>query len=203
MAETLDIPDSEQLRLALSGFILRLLELETTIFEFPEVDLDAGILSLEEHVDLRRFLRAKEHFLANDEELSRRLLFAIGDCTIGIVNALHEAGFVATPGPAPFSIPLYTRIDRVGRFVGGLIGTLTDLKLVEMGLCTAIYHQIRQNIYAVSGVPLDRDSAKPLLYAEDAKLPAADLVEAYLKGTPLFDLLDDAIAVRAARAEPA
>jgi hypothetical protein len=43
------------------------LALEITILTFPKIERDFAQLSLKERVDLRRFLRAQQHFLANDE----------------------------------------------------------------------------------------------------------------------------------------
>jgi hypothetical protein len=49
------------------GLVKSLLELETTIFKSAD-DPDIGALSLKELVELRRFLRAQEHFLDHEEE---------------------------------------------------------------------------------------------------------------------------------------
>jgi hypothetical protein len=62
--EIIDVPISPTLASVIDRCQQETLALETTIFSFPEVGLSMGVLSLKEHVDLRRFLRAKQYFLA-------------------------------------------------------------------------------------------------------------------------------------------
>lgn len=184
-----DVPANAALAQAMAQCLFDLLDLETTIFDCPEIELETAILSLEEHVDLRRFLRAKEHFLANDTELARRLADALAEALGGTLGFLGALPADEADTPAGFSIPLFARIERLPRLVDGLIGTLADPKLVDAGLCVALYERLSRNIHTLSGVPLDRDSTKPLLHATDSKLPPEALVAAYLGGTPLQDLL--------------
>ena len=48
---------------------LAVLALETTLFRSAVIN-DWSVLSLKEHVELRRYLRAQEHFLANEARVS-------------------------------------------------------------------------------------------------------------------------------------
>src|SRR5216683_2039283 len=76
VGEIVDLPKLPTLLKALDRCQQEVLALETTIFSFPEIDLNHAVLSLKEHVDLRRFLRAKQHFLANDNRVSGLLTTA-------------------------------------------------------------------------------------------------------------------------------
>src|SRR5262249_41400022 len=63
------LPETGPIREALDQCLYEILALETTIFSCPTIDWSTAVLSLKEQVDLRRFLRAKEHFLANERRL--------------------------------------------------------------------------------------------------------------------------------------
>ena len=83
VGETVDLPTFSALLKALDRCQQEVLTLERTIFSFPEIDLNAAVLSLKEHVDLRRFLRAKQHFLSNDNRISDLLAVALGSVCAG------------------------------------------------------------------------------------------------------------------------
>ena len=70
-----------------------------------------------------------------------------------------------------------------------IIGTFCDREVGEAGLFTSIRERIFHNICEYSGVPLDGKSSKPLIRAREADLPLDTLVDVYLGGTPLRDLL--------------
>src|SRR6202042_833524 len=69
IGEAVTIPGYTPLGEALDRCQSALIGQETTIVSFPEIDWGRARLSMKEQVDLRRFLRAKEHFLANQERV--------------------------------------------------------------------------------------------------------------------------------------
>ena len=62
--------------------------LEKAIFDTPDVEFDTAVLSLREQVDLRRFLRAQEHFLANQTKVIRLLMETVGGIFAGVADSL-------------------------------------------------------------------------------------------------------------------
>ncbi len=82
------LPRSPIILKALDRCQQAVLALETTIFSFPKIDWDIAILSLKEQVDLRRFLRAQQHFLANDDRVSDLLTTALGNVFGGVISEL-------------------------------------------------------------------------------------------------------------------
>src|ERR1700730_6545667 len=85
VGELVDLPSSTTLMRALDKCQQEILSLATTIFSFPEIDLKAGVLSIKEHVDLRRFLRAKQHFLAHDDRVAELLIATLAGLFRGLV----------------------------------------------------------------------------------------------------------------------
>ena len=67
--DAIEIPDYAPLRHALDRCQSALIAQENTIVAFPEIDWSRARLSMKEQVDLRRFLRAKQHFLANQDRV--------------------------------------------------------------------------------------------------------------------------------------
>ncbi|WLA64887.1 hypothetical protein [Bradyrhizobium diazoefficiens] len=90
VGEAVDLPQSSTLLKALDRCQQEILALETTIFTFPEIDLKTAALSLKEHVDLRRYLRAKQHFHANDERVAELLMDTLAALFEAIVSALPD-----------------------------------------------------------------------------------------------------------------
>lgn len=80
-------PDNQAVRAAFST----VLALEKTIFDTPEVQFDTAVLSLKEQVDLRRFLRAQEHFLANQGKVILLFLETVGGIFAGIADQVCRA----------------------------------------------------------------------------------------------------------------
>ena len=66
VADLVEISAFEPVTRALTTCQYDIIALEETIFTMPEIDWSSAVLTLQEQVDLRRFLRAKEYFLANE-----------------------------------------------------------------------------------------------------------------------------------------
>ncbi|WP_338695187.1 ATP-binding protein [Bradyrhizobium sp. 26S5] len=164
-----------------------ILALETTIFSWPDMDLNAATLSIKEHVDLRRFLRAKQHFLANDERVGDLLITALRNVGWGFISSLPELSESADA--APLTVPLICLLRNPHQVVDRIIGTICKQGHVEAGLFTALYERLYANLCEASGVsPEDEKHRRPMVYAADSELPPIELVETYLKCTPFVDL---------------
>jgi hypothetical protein len=97
--ESLAVDVPYDLRRNAYGLVKSLLELETTIFKSAD-DPDIGALSLKELVDLRRFLRAQEHFLDHEEEAIDLLVAYIQGIVEGTIKELPKLD-----APSPFTVP--------------------------------------------------------------------------------------------------
>lgn len=185
--EVTELPESRDIAVALDRCQTDVLALETTIFTCPEPDWEIGKLSLKEQVDLSRFLRAKQHFLGNDERVGNLLVTALGNVFGGIAGDLPK---IAEAGAYSPKVPLIVLMQSPGATVDKIIGTLTGEKLAEAGLFTTLQQQFYENVCLASGVdPLDEKRRKPLITADESDLPPVELVETYLRGTPFADLL--------------
>jgi hypothetical protein len=177
------LPESDALAVALDACGKEVLGLETAIFQSADVDFSKP-LSLEELVDLRRFLRAQQHFLAHQD----RAIGVLTDTLFSLFAGMIPRFSVPPEGDATFTLPLYTFVPNLPDAVDRLIGTLCARALTDMGLCAELQEKFTENVYAATGIPLEDPPRKVLITAGDSKLPPRDLVETYLKGTPFLDL---------------
>jgi hypothetical protein len=182
LAEVIELPTCTPLCEALDTCIHELLDLETQIFEPATVDLSKP-LSPKVQVELNRYLRAQEYFLAHQEHVSELLIKAVGDVVGAIIQAIPPLADSA------FSVPFISLVPNPTEFVGGLIGIFAEPKLAEAGLCTTLTTQLYENVCAFTGVPSDGSSKKPLRWPSDSELSGQELVDTYLAGTPLQTLL--------------
>jgi hypothetical protein len=188
VGKVVDLPESKVILGALDRCQKATLALETTIFTSPKIDWDIAILSLKEQVDLRRLLRAQQHFLANDDRVSDLLTTALGNVFGGIISELPAIPQIGDD--LTLTVPLVTLMRDPGGTVDKVIGTLLNNELAEVGLFTTLQQQLYENTCFASGLsPNDEKHRKPFITADDSDLPPIELVETYLKGTPFLDLL--------------
>ncbi len=187
VSELVELPNYGPLMQAFDRCQKALIEQETTIFSFPEIDWSRAHLSMVEQVDLNRFLRAKEYFLANDERVYERFVTALCNLSGGILADLPPLEDDAEE--APFTVPLINIVPRPNELVDKIIGTINTSELMDVGLFTTVQARIYENICRYSGVPPYEESKKPLIPAAEADLAPLALAETYLAGTPLLDLL--------------
>jgi len=187
VGETVDLPQCKAILEALDRCQTAVLALETTIFTSPQIDWDIAVLSLKEQVDLRRFLRAQQHFLANDDRTSEQLVTALGNVFGGLIKELPNIPPV--DNEAALTVSLVTLMRDTGDVVDRIIGTICKSELSEAGLFTTLQQRLYENICRASGVdPFDEKPRRPLITADEADLAPEELVEAYLAGTPFKDL---------------
>jgi hypothetical protein len=187
VADVVDLPASPTLLRALDTCQQAILRLETTLFTAPNAEWNIATLSLKEQVDLRRFLRAQQHFLANDDRISTMLVDALGNVFAGIISELP-----AIPSEeadtAAFTAPLVSLMPDPGGTIQRVTNTLCKGELGDAGLFATLLHQLWRNICAASGVLPDSEIRKPLTTADECNLPPAEIAETYLGGTPFVDL---------------
>jgi hypothetical protein len=186
IGKVVDLPNATSLLTALDRCQQQVLELETAIFSCPAIDWDIATLSLKEQVDLRRFLRAQQHFLGNDERISAQLALALGNVFGGVLSELPTLP-ESTAAPT-FSIPLISLVSNPGDVLDRIIGTISTDQLADAGLFTTLQQRFYENVCAASGIAPDDDRKKRLITANDSELPPIELVETYLRGTPFADL---------------
>ncbi len=187
IGKVVSLPESPVILKALDRCQKAVIALETTIFSFPKIDWDIATLSLKEQVDLRRFLRAQQHFLGNDDRVSDLLTTALGNVFGGLISELPA--IPETTDDLTLTVPLVTLMRDPGGTVDKIIGTLLKEELVDAGLFRTLHEHLYENTCAASGVLPDKEQRKPFITADDSELPPIELVETYLKGTPFVDLL--------------
>ncbi|WP_157785801.1 type IV secretory system conjugative DNA transfer family protein [Bradyrhizobium liaoningense] len=186
--EAVDLPRSTTLLKALDRCQQEILGLETTIFTFPEIDLKTAILSLKEHVDLRQYLRAKQHFHANDERVAELLMDTLAGLFEAIVSALPDPPDDTDATP-PLTVPVVCLLRNPGDLVARLIATICQRESSEAGLFLTLQDRLYRNVCLASGVtPNEEKSRKPLIEADNSDLPPVELVKAYLRQTPFLEL---------------
>jgi hypothetical protein len=183
--EAVPVPDYLPLREALDRCQSALIAQEGTIVFFPDIDWSRAKLSMKEQVDLRRFLRAKEHFLANQDRVFELWVTALCNVFGGIIADLPTIPDDDSP---TLTVPLYSLFANSGVLVDKIIGTLCGEALVNAGLFTEFQKRSYENQCRVSKVLPYEETRRPLVYACDCELPAEELIEAYLAGTPFIDL---------------
>jgi hypothetical protein len=74
--------------------------------------------------------------------------------------------------------------------VDRIIGTIYKKELADVGLFATLQERLRRNVCIASGIsPDDENPRKPFVTADEAKLAPIELVETFLQGTPLAQLL--------------
>jgi hypothetical protein len=176
------IPNYGPLIQAFDNCQTAIFEQQNVLFAFPDFP---SLLSLKEQVDLGRFLRAKQHFVANEERVLR--LFA--DTMVNIFGGLGQEISKLNFQSSSATVPLYTLLPNINELVDKIIGSICSDELQDVGIFTELQYQLTDNVYLASGIPLDKKSSKPLITAAASELPPVELVETYLHNTPFRELL--------------
>lgn len=188
VGKVVDLPNSSTIMKAFDGCQKTVLALETTIFTLPKIDWSIATLSLKEQVDLRRFLRAKQHFLSNQDRVGDLLTTALGNVFGGLIGELPD--LPENEDELALTVPLVTLMRRPGVIADKLIGTLLTEELSGVGLFTTLQQQLYENICLASGVDAEEEKhRRPLITADKSELPPIELVETYFRRTPFVDLL--------------
>lgn len=181
-----DYPDP--IEQSLQTVLQELISDETQIWELPSFNLEC--LSMQEFVELRNLLYAKQYFFANQGEQMELLEEALVRLTCGPVHDLPEMA-----DPTPFTIPLIYALPEPRETVAKIWGTLGDY--FDKHLLRRVTRQIYRNICVTSGRdPDDPNSKKPIILPDESTLPLDRLVDAYLKGTPFHQVFTAPVPLR-------
>ncbi|MBZ0147387.1 MAG: hypothetical protein K8F62_07550, partial [Pseudorhodoplanes sp.] len=133
-------------------------------------------------VDLNRFLRAKEHFLENEERCFALLRDALGNIFGGIIKNIPQF----EDDEQSLVVPLYSVIPHFGETVAAITSVIMDDTLCDAGLFTSLQRRLYDNACAASGIH-DPNSRRPLITADNSELAPAELLEAYFAATPFYE----------------
>jgi hypothetical protein len=156
---------------------------ENVIFECPDIDIAGAHLSLKEQVDLRHYLRAKEHFHANEKRIGRMLFETMVVVCTEISSALPDSR-----GPSPFSIPLIFAVPEPKALIQGLLGEMWKEPYADAGLFVDLSRKLWRNTCAVSGIHNPDDPKKAPKLPLDNPAPLHQIVDDYFGGTPFREL---------------
>jgi hypothetical protein len=159
-----------------------LLRLETPIFALPEPIFEH--LSLQESVDLRHFLRAKEYFHTHEEEVAARLKDGLA-----LIFGTFASELPQTFAPSPFEIPLIYALPNPKAWMDRLCGELWKQKYIDAGLFVEASRQIYFNLCRISGIadPYDGKNKKPLKSPSEQEGSLEEIADATFRNTPFHD----------------
>jgi hypothetical protein len=166
-----------------------ILQLEPVIFDMPAIN--PAYLSLKENVDLRHFLRAKQHFLANKDRVLDLLLLGVQRMLGDLAEQLP-----ATVAPSPFTIPLIYTLPEPRQFLDHIVAVLFDQRFVDNGLFVELSKRLYFNICEESGIVDPWEPKKPFKRAGNNDAPLHDIAKIYLSGTPFYDLFMAPVPLR-------
>jgi len=170
---------------AFCGTLDRLIRLETTILDFPEINWDIAHLSLKEQVDLERFLTAKRHFLTHEERVVDFLHGGLHQIFAAVIRNLPHLS-----GPSPFTIPLIYTLPEPRKLLDRCYGIIWSQSYIDNGLFVEVGNAMHRNICAVSKITdLLNPSNRPYKLPSESDDPLGELVEKYFKDTPFFEFL--------------
>ncbi len=165
-----------------------IVSVERQIWELPPPTVER--MTMQEFVEYRNLLYAKEHFFANKAQLLEALFRGIGRIVEGVAAELPQSD-----ASSPFTIPLINALPEPRLTIQKVFTTLGEYE--GTGLFTALADRLVRNLYAASGRdPHDPHSRKPLIAPGDSTLPLNELVDAYLGGTPFHALLMAPVPLR-------
>jgi Type IV secretion-system coupling protein DNA-binding domain len=159
--------------------VRELLDLEPHLFRMPEPRFD--FLNLKEAADLRNFLRRKERFHGHEARITEALRGSLTTVFRWIGSMLPDC-----EAPSPFTVPLVHTLPNPGMVVDNLFGAFGNEKHADAGLFAELFGRLWMNACAFSGVDPYAPKKPPKL-AKESGLPAQELAERYLAGTPLLD----------------
>jgi hypothetical protein len=177
------LPDYQPLRDALDRCQRELLALETQIFDPIAVDLSQP-LSMRNRVDLNARLRKQDEFLQHEDGICEMLAVAIAQFTGATVRSLRP---LSSSG---LGVPLIAAVGDPAALLDTVISIFFKPEHFKAGVFAALTERLYENMCSVSGVTPQAEPGETLVWPSAAKKPAAQLVEAYLRDTPLASLFE-------------
>jgi hypothetical protein len=172
--------------------LLDLAHLETTIFEFPEIKWDVAQLSLSQQVDLERYLTAKRHFLTNE---ARAIDFFLGGLYLTLDAIVDELPPISDA--SPFTIPLIFVEPEPRKLLDRLFAILWNQNYMNDGLFVEVTKAMHANLCAVSKITdPENPGNRPYRIPSENDDPLDELVDAYFKNTPFYQMLMAPVPLR-------
>src|SRR5690606_9679439 len=142
-----ELPELGHLSRPFARAIDKCLRLENAIFELPDINWTDTPMSLKEHVDLSRFLRAKQHFLAQQDRAANGLIDGIARIFASMAEALPKVAETSF-----LTVPLICALPDPRVFMDKIIGTLNEDGYRELGLFAELQDKFYRNMCSVIGV---------------------------------------------------
>lgn len=155
------------------------------VLDFPEIDWSTAVLSMQEGVDLRNFLRAKKHFHANEARAVanlKRTLFLIG-CHIARMSPDVQEQYHPL-----FSGPLYAVMTAPENMVQDLIGLVGSEENVRDGLFTELNQDYYVKMCEYTGQTPWGEQKKPFPNLALLDLPPQEVFDSFMQYTPFEDV---------------
>ena len=146
-------------------------------------------MSMEEFVEYRNELYAKQHFYQNKATLLSHMREAFDRICGGLAELLPEAD-----DPSPFTVPLVCCLPEPGDVIQGITTMLGHYS--GLGLFKSAARTLYFNLCTLSGREPGADSRRPWREAIDSDLPPVEMTEAYLKGSPFHNLFMAPVPLR-------
>lgn len=166
-----------------------IVDMERPIFDEANPNFES--LTLQEGVDLRRFLRAQEYFLLNEERVISRLK----ETLTWIFAYWVSIAPVGEDDAALFHVPLYNVIPDLNTVLSELMVQFCDNDEAEIGLFAELSDKIVRNVCAANGV-LPDNITRPLKLPIDFKLPPAEAVNMFVGGTPFWEFFNTPVPLQ-------
>ena len=167
------------------------------VFDFPTIDLTRSLTAIEAQYVTDQLIEVQTR-IEHDDRIHD--LFSEGLCALytGLLDELPPAA--VQEGAAPFSVPLYALLDPVD-IVCRLVGTFLNELVPETPDAIAALPFMRtrlrlwQNLLDISHLTPEQVERTPhkLIGPKDCGLPPAEMVTAYLGGTPLAPFVQTAV----------
>lgn len=168
-------------RYALAEASFDLITAERYIWELPEPEF--GRWSMQEFVEYRNLLHAKQYFFMNQERILQSLDETLRRVLFWIACELPEF-----ENPSPFRIPLIYALPEPKMLVEKTYAMMLHEAGAGTGMFRELGERLTRNLYAVSGRAEDGSGNKPIRHAGGSELPLDEVVRQYLGGTPFHDI---------------
>ena len=164
--------------------------------EIPALPAEAGEIELARYRDrieafIAKFERADSVERAEEAVFQSLCAFChrLPPAAFQDAEALFEAADAGGLKPG-FRIPLIDAMRHPGETVERMAGAYYSTQAVEVGLFTALRHRLTRNQYEASGMPYPErpGERKTFLLPHESKGPPREMVQAFLRDTPLEDL---------------
>ena len=189
--DEIDLPIPEPLQVPLFDSLVDILRLEKPIFTVADPETNLATLSLKELVDLRRFLRAQEHFLDHEEQALAALIEPLVAIFGGLLGQMPKL-----ETPSPFTIPLIHLIPEPLLNIEKIYGTIQNERSHEFGVFAELYEQLYLNECRAHGLTPGVETRRAIKLISEMDMTPLEGVEAFCKATPFRGFLETPVPLK-------